>query len=405
MARHHKDWLTAFMNYASIGEAPPHVYFWTGVSTLAGALRRKVWIDMGHFKWYPNFYILLVAPPGIIAKSTSASIGMKLLRKVKGVHFGPSVITWQALVKNLSEHSELFEVDNVWYPMQALTIESSELGNLLDPEDRHMVDAYVSLWDCLEKFDKETLGAGLQDVNNVWLNLIAGTTPGWIASSMPEYMIGGGFTSRCLFVFAEKKAAFHAYPRRSMRRSAVEQAHLEQTLVEDLEHVALTLAGGMELTEEAYVWGEAWYKKHYEGPPKGLEDERFAGYLARKQTHIHKLAMVLSASQGDDRIITKDHLSTAATMVTDLEPDLKKVFARIGKSEDSLKIDRLVDMIRTCGEMSYADAYRSVHAYFPSHRAFEDMLTGCVKAGTLVVYQKNLEGFRIKLGSKAVLPE
>ena len=69
--RNHADWLTAFMDYASYGEAPRHMYFWTGVSAIAGALRRKVWIDQAYFKWYPNFYIVLVAPPGIVSKSTT----------------------------------------------------------------------------------------------------------------------------------------------------------------------------------------------------------------------------------------------------------------------------------------------------------------------------------------------
>jgi hypothetical protein len=30
-----------------------------------------------------------------------------------------------------------------------------------------------------------------------------------------------------------------------------------------------------------------------------LDDERFGGYLARKQTHIHKLAMILAAAESD----------------------------------------------------------------------------------------------------------
>lgn len=398
MARHYDDWLKAFMEYACIGEAPPHVYFWTGVSTLAGALRRKVWIDMGHFKWYPNFYILLVAPPGIIAKTTSASVGMSLLRQVPGVKFGPSVITWQALVKSFADNGEMFELDGVWYPMSALTIESGELGNLLDPDDRSMVDAYVSLWDCLEKFDKETLGGGRQEVSNVWLNLIAATTPAWIAGNMPEYMIGGGFTSRCIFVYAEEKAKYRAYPKRSMPRSVTAQAEMKQKLIEDLTHIASTLAGEIVLTEEAYAWGEVWYEAHYKNRPESLSDDRFAGYLARKQTHVHKLAMILSASQSDSRTITIEHLQTAVAMVTDLEPDMQKVFSRIGKTDDSMKMDRLVELIKVHGEMTYAEAYRSVHSFFPNHRIFDEMLTGCVKSGYLVVSQKTPGQIVIKLG-------
>ena len=66
MTRIHNDWLSAFLDYTQFGEAPKHMYFWAGVSAIAGALRRKVWIDQAYFRWYPNFYICLVAPPGIV---------------------------------------------------------------------------------------------------------------------------------------------------------------------------------------------------------------------------------------------------------------------------------------------------------------------------------------------------
>ena len=73
MSRHYEDWLTAFCDYAQHGEAPRRMYFWAGVSAVAGALRRKVWIDEAYFKWYCNMYIVFVAPPGIVSKSTTAN--------------------------------------------------------------------------------------------------------------------------------------------------------------------------------------------------------------------------------------------------------------------------------------------------------------------------------------------
>src|SRR5215831_7830383 len=103
------------------------MHFWCGVSAVAGAIRRKAYIEMGYFRWYPNFYIILVAPPGIVSKSTTASIAMRLLRQVPGVKFGPDVVTWQALVTAFAEAQELFDVGNGnLETMSAITIESSE---------------------------------------------------------------------------------------------------------------------------------------------------------------------------------------------------------------------------------------------------------------------------------------
>src|SRR5574338_1341831 len=126
MSRKFPDWLTAFCNYASFGEAPRRMYFWTGVSVVAGALRRRVWIDQAYFSWYPNFYVILVAPPGIVSKSTTADVGMSLLRQVSDVKFGPSVVTWQALVQSFAQSMESFLLDGDLKTMSAMTLVSSE---------------------------------------------------------------------------------------------------------------------------------------------------------------------------------------------------------------------------------------------------------------------------------------
>src|SRR5574343_321589 len=71
MPRNYQNWLRAYVAFTADSESPDDFHFWTGVATIAGALRRRVWIDMRKFQWTPNFYIILVGPPGIATKSTS----------------------------------------------------------------------------------------------------------------------------------------------------------------------------------------------------------------------------------------------------------------------------------------------------------------------------------------------
>lgn len=354
------------------------MYFWAGVSAVAGALRRKVWIDQAYFKWYPNFYICLVAPPGIVSKSTTAGIAMNLLRKVPGIKFGPDVVTWPALVSAFAESTEAFEFEGTFHPMSAMTLESSEFGNLLNPQDKEMVDLLVSLWDGKQgAFEKSTKHNGKDIVENPWINLIACTTPSWIAGNFPEYMIGGGFTSRTIFVYADAKARYVAYPGYTVPPNLKE---MEEKLVEDLAAISM-LAGQYELSPSARRWGEQWYEQHYTYRPANLDLDRFGGYLARKQTHIHKLAMVLAASAGDTLVIEAEHLEVANTMVTDLEPDMRFVFSKIGQTNDAMYAERLVAFVHQHKEIPFREAFRHVHKYFPHMRDFEDIITGCVRAG------------------------
>lgn len=304
---------------------------------------------------------------------------MRLLHQVPGINFGPDVVTWPALVSAFAACSESFELNGEFLTQCALTLESSELGNLLNPQDRDMVDLLVTLWDSKQGgFRKVTKNSGNDIVENPWINLIACTTPSWIAGNFPEYVIGGGFTSRVLFVYTDTKDKYVSYPALKVPKNMAEQ---ELALIQDLSHIAGNLCGAYRLTDDAIIWGEGWYKKHYSGVTKSISDERFAGYRARKQTHIHKLAMILAASQRDEMIITSDDLILANVMITDLERDMAKVFEKIGLTEESRQTDRFIKFVQQNGEVPYSEAYKHVHLHFTNLKDFEGIVAGAIRAG------------------------
>lgn len=381
--RNFNDWLTSYVEYAGFSEAPRRMHFWAGVSAIAGALRRRVWLDMAYFKWHVNHYIIFVAPPGIVSKSTTVAIAMDILRKVPGINFGPDVVTWPALVTAFAACGESFEIGGEWYSQSALTLESSEFGNLVNPTDREMIDLLVTLWDSKQgAFKKVTKGSGNDTVENPWINMVACTTPSWIAGNFPEYVIGGGFTSRCLFIYTDTKEKYVAYPALSVPPNLKEH---QTALVQDLEHIATALLGGYTLSPDAVDWGKKWYANHYDKPPEHLSDDRFSGYLARKQTHLHKLAMVISAAQRDTLTIEAQDLYDANKMITDLEKDMPKVFARIGRSEDSIQAERFIKFVQSRGVIHYSAAYAYVHTAFPTLRDFEGIVAGAQRAGFIRV--------------------
>jgi len=392
--RNFPNWLQAFVEYASFGEAPLHFYFWTGIATIAGALRRKVWIDQGYFQWIPNFYVILVAPPGIVSKSTTASIGMNLLRRVPGIKFGPDVVTWQKLAQSLGASIEHFELgDGSFMPMSALTIESSEFGTFLNPNDREMVDVLVSLWDGKKgSFIKATKTQGEDVIENPFVNIIACTTPAWLEGNFPEYMIGGGFTSRCIFLFADEKRNYVAYPKLAI---PTDFHAFGDRLVTDLERISL-LTGEYTLAPSALAWGENWYEEHYRHKPPHLDNDRFAGYLARKQTHIHKLSMVLAASTSDDLIIRDTTLHEANAIISTVEADMPRVFEKIGTSPESRGAAQLVSIVRNTNGIEVSKLYQQLFRTL-SYDDFTRALNSAVQAehvvqravaGKLMVYSR-----------------
>lgn len=373
------NWIESYLEFTQHTEAPEKFHRWTAISTIAGALRRKVWIDEGFYQYVPNFYIVFVAEPGIVSKSTTVSIGMNLLRKVPGINFGPSAGTWQALVKRLADSTEQYPMpDGDFFPMSCLTLEVSELGNLVDPRNREMLDAFVALYDGQKGvWEKITKTSTSEAIENAWVNLIGCTTPAWVAENCSDYFSGGGFASRILFIYASKKRNIVAFPSRhipgdfNLRRKA---------LIHDLELCIARLAGEYKLTEEAYVWAEAWYEDHCENGFKNLPFERLKVYLARKQAHILRLSIVLTASKTNDCMIQKDTVIQATEHVTELEEDMPQVFGELNKESDMTVAADVLDFLRSKGRMKTNLLYREFMKII-SYDTFKKVMTSLIFSG------------------------
>ena len=378
------DWITEFVRNTEWGEAPIHIYFWVAVGTIAATLRRRVWLDMGTFDWYPNLYTLLVAPPGIIAKSTTVDLGfLRLLRKVPGIHMGPATVTWQALYDAFAEVGEEFEVPGEEFTKQeyALTIQSSEFGITLNPQDNEMIDQLVHIWDGRE-MKKRTKKDGELLIPAPCLNLIACTTPAWIAENMPRYLIGGGLTSRMLFVYADTKARYIAYPQDHMPMDYIER---QAKLARDLERIS-TLKGKFLLTKEAKAWGKEWYENFHKNEAPKLDKALLGGYIARKQTLVHKVAMCLAVSLGNSLIITKELLERSALLITELEQAMPMVYSQLGQGIESIGAESVLAFLdRYDGAAPFSLVYRYMHKSFPDPSKFDTILEGLRDAGYITL--------------------
>lgn len=387
MARIHKNWIASYLNYTRHSESPEAFHFWTAVSTIGGALRRRVWIDQRIFHWTPNFYIILVAPPGVATKSTSVNIGMNILRRVDGPKFGPQAITWQALTQALAEAHESVPIgkdeygEDLMYTMSCLTCAISELGTFLVPEDSQMVSALIGLYDGqLGVWDKLTKTQGGDKIYNPWLNIIGCTTPNWISQHFDVNLIEGGLSSRILFVYANKKRQLVAYPGKSWTAKEFEAETM--TLAQDLAIIA-AIGGEYTLSDQADEWGEAWYKKLHTSRPVSMASDRWQGYFSRKQAHVHKLAIVLAAAEGSELVIERHHLQNADRAITDLEHNMEKVFNVIGESPQHKHLGIAIGFLQTHGGKMAEQQLWSNCFPFMSSKDFQAAMSGGIAAKSL----------------------
>lgn len=405
MPRHFPHWLKAYLQYTAQSEAPDSFHFWTGVSTIAGALQRKVWQDQLIFQWIPNFYIIFVAPAGVATKSTTLNFGMGLLEKVPDIKFGPESGSWQGLGDALADATMYFKyldpiVGEVAVPQSALTIAASELGTFLRPDDEHAISFLTDAWDGRRrKFIHKTKHSGGIEIPSPCLNIIGATTPSWLQRNMKENMIRDGLLSRVVFVFAETKRHYVSLPARNVKSKTFYD--MGQKLTEDLTEIS-KMVGSYEFTPEVEKvggWMDLWYSKHHGQRATHLASDRYGGYIARKQTHLVKLAMVLAASKRENLTITREDLEEADLILTDAEASMIRVFDSVGSVDEARHVAELMQFVRVYKWLTSSDLYRLCHNIM-TEKDFKQALRLAIEGDLLeVTLQGGKRGVQPKQGT------
>jgi len=398
--RKFKGWLEAYLEFTGPTEAPTVFHFWVGVGTIAAVLRRKVYINQVFFEWTPNFYICLVAPPGVATKSSAIGIGEQLLADLGTIRLGPSAATWQAMIKIHVEAAEAVQMpDGSWMQMSCVTYCTSELGTLVNFHDPQMIDVLCDLWDGRRTWSKATAHFGSAVLGNPWVNIIAATTPAWLSDNLPTSLLAGGFVARTVFVYADRKRQLIAYPKEHFAK--VQHRVRREDLLSDLERISL-LKGEFQLTPEAVEWGTKWYEKLYH-ELQSAQTTEWQGYLARKQTHAHKLAMVLSASRSDSMVIEASDLQRAVRYLDEIEAGMSEVHRMMVFTSEGEQTSRLVDLVAKRGPMPLSVLYRAYFSrYGTSFQDFQKILESALRAGLIVEWA---DGGRILVGTPASAPE
>jgi len=365
MARWYSDWIEAYVAlFDGRTEAPTRLHRWTAVSVLAGALTRRVWIDEITFRFYSNFYIVFVAPPGISTKSTAITLGINLLRELDHIYLAADNTTYPAFVRDLARRStDLKETveedsrDDLWIRQCAITAALSELGTFFKVEDEDMVNGLTDLWDCRPIMVKDTKTSGTDIVEHPFVNLIAGTTPDWVRDKLKAQIGGWGLSSRIIFVYTDKKARRVARP--SKLWAAGEFDSSTRKLVEDLRQIA-ELSGPFSFSPAADTFADSWYEQvsqQTEAHAAREEPDPWIGYfLARKQAHVHKLAMILSVARSDSLVIEEVDLRDAVAWVEEAEAEIPQIFALRLSPSPLARVER--DLIaRVVSDLSSAPGF------------------------------------------------
>ncbi len=317
-------------------DIPKSFVTWSALSLIGATLKNNVFFETGTYTLYPNQFIILVAPPGI-GKGTAMDIISGIIDETKPnkiVNLQSDRITAEKMIENLAAGwtppLTMVNQQIVIQPVDhCCLIFSTEIRTLLGASE-WMLEFLEESWS-KTTFDYQTKNKGSLFITDMCCSLLAASVPDFLRNINREISmaITGGFSSRCLFIYAEEPSSYVPWLPPLKKNAASYKRY--QELAADLKAIA-SLRGEFRVNTEARLQFEDYLKKNRQVSII-YDSDAVANFKARLKPHLLKLAMVLSVSRGDSKIIEGIDMLNAIAEINKVLVNLEKLFRGSGESD------------------------------------------------------------------------
>ena len=375
--RNNPDWIQAFMKLTERTE-PPHLYReWVAISTIAAALQRKCFIkyQLG-LTWYPNMYIVLVGDAAS-RKGTAMGFGEDFLEELKLPKIAES-ITREALCKRMAEVGEIMFADT-GKQHSSITIFSPELIIFLgmSSKDNPMMSALTDWFDCKNVWEYETKNKGKDEILGVWVNLLGATTPMLLREKLADTAIGGGLTSRMIFVNYEGTVT-----RQRRRTETQRERDIKKSMIADLSKIH-QIYGEFTGSDTFWKLWDRWYMSDDE--KTNLKVSKFDGYNGRRAMHLMKLCMIVSAGRRSTKIVSGEDFIYAKDLLTRVERPMRRVFEGHGRSPDAILLTEIAQFIKVRKVVYHRPLLKEFQNDIANLDQFKKMIAVLVEVGKVKI--------------------
>lgn len=380
------DFLSGFVSLNKHTEIPPIFALWSGIAGISCALGRRVWVDMGRYQIFPNEYVLLVAGSGRMRKSTSIHQIEKILNHVEP---HPNIVSQKVTPQAFIEAVQGGIVTTGSIITETCTAFGiiSEMATFLDKNayEAGLAPILIDFFDCLDKWEYRTKGRGIEQLRNICFGFLAASTIDWIRKGIPTEAIGGGLTSRIIFVYAQFDAAVMKPV--AMTVYTDEDKKLMDLLVRKLMRIG-TITGQAVVTQEAIdFYVESYNDWFYTTGQKYYEDPMLAGYASRRYIHMFKLGLIFAAASEslDERnrlVIKRFHLEGAIEALKVCETHLTAVMSQITTNEHGDEIKAVQTYVKRVKCVTRTEIMKNF-SHRMNSRELSDILETLTHAGRI----------------------
>lgn len=300
------DYLTAMEEAEN--EMPSAFHFLSACVVIGQMLGLESWATLAKgVRVYPNVNALLLSPAGKCRRGEGSKLTISIARRAD-VHILEGKTTPEALMDELLENGNTL-----------LYVE--ELSMLLTKQEfqRPIVPILTKLLlHGAGKVEMRTRGMGKKEVPFVNLSALFTSAPDWFMQTIPDEAFGGGMMSRFLVCCLDERDIFNIDILADDEKIVTTMDSLGTSLIE----VGKWAKGRVKGTKEAQAWISRWYM---ENETATVIDDRMLPHRNRKPANLLRLAMIMCAASGEERL-TRDMLETSLAILDWFEPTLAKLY-------------------------------------------------------------------------------
>lgn len=372
-----ESFLQVYLDYCKEQESPDIFHLWVGITVLASVLGRKCYLDKGFYHLYPNLFTILVAGSARCRKSTAIDLGMApLLDGVEATVVLSGKLTPEKFLREMADaQSSIAQPDGtVITTSPSFLVEASELTTFLAKQSNSepLIHILTRLFDCPKEWGYKTKHQGSDILHDVFLCILAATTPDGIANSLSTVALNEGFGSRVLWVYQEDTTKRNPFPELTSLHLA-QQKQIAAMLKERSK-----LAGKFTLTAEAITYYKEWYTIFMDTPPP---EKRLEGMYGRKHDQILRVAMVLAGSELLT-VIDEHHIDAAVRAVDGIEALAPAAFAQLGGPDSTPYLIRAGSIMQRFKRLQWAELLRKMSPC--DSKTLRDVVDTLIQRGDVV---------------------
>lgn len=333
------DFFSRYLEYTDGTEVPPFFHRWAAISGLGAWLGRRIYLQHGQFKVYPNLYCMLLGVPGT-RKSTAIKSIKNLLKQAGYNSFSAEKTSKEKFLMDLAGVNNDGDSDKDFLDTpfadqegdREVFIAADEFNDFFGNNILEFVSLLGVLWDWEGAYENRIKNGMSITINNPTVSILGGNTQTTFATTFPPEVIGQGFFSRLIPVYAEATGLRITFPKTPDSEST-------ERLLAYLNKIRESCVGQVGLSPEAIKLLDKIYKTW-----QPLEDIRFAHYGNRRLNHLMRLVLIHTAARCSMTVEARD-VQYANTILHHTEHYMPKAFGAFGQAKNSMLTYKVLQII------------------------------------------------------------